>query len=134
MHVGKKTLQDDQENRPEFPLVAIATCIRLRLNQVNEERLRQILRIVSAKHAAADERVERRPVIAAQVSEGIFRADDAPAHGRKCRAARVPRSWDFSHVAENDSRVVHRAKQNCSGLGRKPYQSSPIHGPSGCSH
>src|SRR5687768_15104628 len=75
--VGKKSLQDNEEKRPEFSLLPVSPRVRLRFDQVSEERLRQVLGIMTAEPAPANERINWRPVIATQLGQRFPRG-----HGR----------------------------------------------------
>jgi hypothetical protein len=70
--VGEEVLQGSEQKRAEPSLAAVGAAERVVFQQVNEERLRQILRVIRRMPAMPQKRVERRPVSLSEIREGLL--------------------------------------------------------------
>ena len=65
LRVVEKTLQDHEKKGAELAPFSIGARVGFALDQISEKRLGQILRIVRRVASSPNERIKRRPIVAA---------------------------------------------------------------------
>lgn len=85
--VGEEVLQGTEEESPQAAFFAVGAGEGILFEQVNEEGLRQVLRVRGGVAAASQERVQRRPVGLAKIRQRGLRGDGRLAlHGEQDHA------------------------------------------------